>query len=100
MCTETADHVLLPSVQVARVNRREAKMHGGGPHGVFEVVLNAFTSHVPPAPNPGDDMLLQLSPNHDYSNGASNRYAENAGTAVPDTDQIPCLLYTSPSPRD
>ena len=36
MCTETADNVLLPSVPVVRVNRREAKMHGGRPHGVFD----------------------------------------------------------------
>ena len=74
MCTETADNVLLPSVQVARVNRRgETKMHGGRPHRVFELVPNAITSHVPPGPNPGDDMLLELSPNHDHSNGASDR---------------------------
>ena len=39
VCTETADNVLLPSVQVARVNHRgEAERHGGRPHGVFEVV--------------------------------------------------------------
>ena len=36
MCTATADNVLLPSAPVARVNRREAKMHGGSPHGVFK----------------------------------------------------------------
>ena len=51
---------------------------------VFDVVPNAITSHVPPDPNPGDDMLLELSPNHDYSNGY--RYAENAYTAVPDPE--------------
>ena len=61
-------------------------MHGGRPHGVFEVVPNANTSHVPPDPNPGDDVLLELSPNHDHSNGASDRYAENADTAVPDPE--------------
>ena len=61
-------------------------MHGGRPPGVFEVVPNAITSHVPPDPNPGDDMLLELSPNHDHSNGASDRYAENSDTAVPDPE--------------
>ena len=79
MCTETTDNVLLPSVPVARVNRREAKMHGGRPHGVFEVVPNAITSHVPQDPNPGDDML-------DHSNGSSDRYAENADIAVSDPE--------------
>ena len=86
MCTETADNVLLPSVPVARVKRREAKMHGGRPHGVFELVHNAITSHVPPDPTPGDDILLERSPSHDHSNGASDRYGENAGTAVPDPE--------------
>ena len=61
-------------------------MQGGRPHGVFEVVPNAITSHVPPDPNPGDDMLLEPSPNHDHSNGASDRYAENTDTAVPDPE--------------
>ena len=61
-------------------------MQGGRPHGVFEVVPNAITSHVPPDPNPGDDMLLEPSPNHDHSNGASDRCAENADTAVPDPE--------------
>ena len=84
MCTETADNVLLPSVPVARVSHREAKLHAGRPPGVFEFVANAITSHVPPDPNPGDDMLLKLSPNHDHSNGASDRYAENADTAILD----------------
>ena len=73
MCTETADNVVLPSVQVARDNRREAKRHGGRPHGVFEVVPNGITSRVPPDPDPGDDMLLELSPNHDHSNRANER---------------------------
>ena len=74
MCTEMADNVLLPTVQVARVNRRgEAKRHGGRPHGVFEVVPNAITCQVPPDADLGDDMLLELSLNHDHSNGASNR---------------------------
>ena len=100
MCTETADNVLLPSVPVARVKRREAKMHGGRPHGVFELVHNAITSHVPPDPTPGDDILLERSPSHDHSNGASDRYGENAGTAVPDPEAsyhsaTDCLLYTS-----
>ena len=95
MCTETIDSVLLPSVPVARVNRREAKMHGGRPHGVFAVVPNAITSHVPPDPNPGDDMLLEPSPNHDHSNGASDRYAENADIAVPN----PEISYHSSSHR-
>ena len=85
MRIETADNVLLPSVSVARVNRGESKMHGGRPPGVFEAVPNAITSHVPPDPDPGDDILLELSPNHDHSNGASDRYAENADTAVPDS---------------
>ena len=84
MCTETADNVLLPSVPVACVDRREAKMHGGRPPGVFEVVPNAITSHVPPDPNPGDDMLLKLSSNHDHK--ARDKYAENADTAVPDPE--------------
>ena len=61
-------------------------MHGGRPHGVFEVIPNAITSHVPPDPNPGDDMLLELSPNHDQSNWANDMYAKNADTAVPDPD--------------
>ena len=69
MCAETADNVLLPSVQVARVNRREAKRHGGRPHGVFEVVPNAITSQVPPDPDPGDDMLLERSANNDHTTG-------------------------------
>ena len=34
MCTETADNVLRPSVPVARVDHREAKIHGGRPHMV------------------------------------------------------------------
>ena len=46
-------------------------------------------------PNPGDDKLLELSPNHDHSNGASARYAENADTAVPD----PEASYNSSSHR-
>ena len=54
-------------------------MHGGRPHGVFEVVPNAITSHVPQDPNPGDDML-------DHSNGSSDRYAENADIAVSDPE--------------
>ena len=87
MCTETANYVLQPSVLVARVNRREAKIDGGRPPGVFEVAPNAITSHVPPHPNPGDDVLLELSPNHDHSNGASDRYAENTDTAVPDPEE-------------
>ena len=61
-------------------------MHGGRPPGVFEVLPNDITSHVPPDPNPGDDVLLELSPNHDHSNGASDRYAKNADTAVPDPE--------------
>ena len=69
MCTETADNVVLPSVQVARDNRREAKRHGGRPHGVFEVVPNAITSQVPPDPDPGDDMLLERSANNDHTTG-------------------------------
>ena len=73
MCTETSDNFLLLSVPVARINRREAKMHGGRPHGVFEVVPNAITCQVPPDADLGDDMLLELSLNHDHSNGASNR---------------------------
>ena len=74
MCTETADNVLLPSVQEDRVNRRgEAKRHGSRSHGVFEVVPNATTSQGPPDPDPGDDILLELWPNHDHSNGASDR---------------------------
>ena len=73
MCTETVDTVLLPSVQVAGVNRREAKLHNGRPHGVFKVIPNTITSHVPLDPKPGDDMLLELSPNHDHSNGTSDR---------------------------
>ena len=56
---------------------------------VFEVVPNAITSHVPPDPNPGDDMLLELSPHPDHSNGASDRYAENADTVVPDRSIVP-----------
>ena len=70
MCTEMADNVLLPTVQVARVNRRgEAKRHGGRPHGVFEVVPNAITSQVPPDADPGDDMLLELSANNYHNTG-------------------------------
>ena len=70
MCTEMTDNVLLPTVQVARVNRREeAKRHGGRPHGVFEVVSNAITSQVPPDPDPGDDMLLERSANNDHTTG-------------------------------
>ena len=61
-------------------------MHGGRPPGVFKIVFNAITSHVRPDPTPVDDMLLELSPNHDHSNGASDRYAENADTAVPDSE--------------
>ena len=65
-----ADNVLLPTVQVARVNRRgEAKRHGGRPHGVFEVVPNAITSQVPPDPDPGDDMRLELSANNYHTTG-------------------------------
>ena len=79
MCTEMADDVLLPSVLVARVNRRgEAKRHGGRPHGVFKVVPKVITSQVPPDHDHDDDVLLELSPNHDQSNGASDRLAENA----------------------
>ena len=51
------ENVLLPSVPVVRVSRREPKLHGGRPPGVFEVVANAITSHTPPDPNPGDDIL-------------------------------------------
>ena len=61
-------------------------MHGSRPHGVFEVVPNAITGHVSPDPNLGDEMLLELSPNHDHINGASDRYAENADTAVSDPE--------------
>ena len=61
-------------------------MRGGRPHGVFDLVPNVITTHVPSDPNPGADMLLEPSPNHDYSNGASDRYAENADTAVPDAE--------------
>ena len=73
VCIETADNGLLPSVPVARIYRREAKMHGGRPHCVFEVVPNVITRYVAPDPNPDDDMLLDLSPNHDHSNGATDR---------------------------
>ena len=59
-------------------------MQGARQHGSFEVAPNAITNHVPPDPNPGDDMVLEPSPNRDLSNGASDRYAENADTAVPD----------------
>ena len=70
MCTEMTGNVLLPAVQVARVNhRREAERHGGRPHGVFEVVPNAITSQVPPDPDPDDDMLLELSTNDDHTTG-------------------------------
>ena len=73
MCTATVDNILLPSVQVARVNRRgEAKRHGGYPHGVFEVTPIAITSQVSPDPGHGDDVLLDLSPNNDHSSGASD----------------------------
>ena len=61
-------------------------MHGGRPHGVFEVVPKDITRHVPPDPDPGNNILLELSPNHDHSNGASDRCAENADTAVPDPE--------------
>ena len=60
-------------------------MHGGRPHGVFEVAPNAITSHVPLDPHPGDDMLLELSANHDHI-GASDRFDENADTAMPDPE--------------
>ena len=33
-------------------------------------------------------MLLEPSPNHDHSNGASDRYAENSDTAVPDPKDL------------
>ena len=46
---------------------------------------NTISSHVPPDPNPGD-MLLEPSLIHDHSTGASDRYAENADTAVPDPE--------------
>ena len=96
MCTEMTGNVLLPAVQVARVNHRgEAKRHGGRPHGVFEVVPNAITSQVPPDPDPDDDMLLELSAEHDHSNGASDRYAENADIVVPN----PEISYHSSSHR-
>ena len=61
-------------------------MQGGRPHGVFEVILNAITSHVRLDPYPGDDMPLEPSPNYDHSNGASDRYTENEDTAVPNPE--------------
>ena len=60
MCTEKVENVLLPSVELS------------------------ITSHVPPDTDPDDDMLLELSVEHDHSNGACDRYAENADTAGPD----------------
>ena len=33
-------------------------------------------------------MLLEPSPNHDHSNGASDRYSENSDTAVPDPKDL------------
>ena len=88
MCIEKADNVLLPSVELARVNRRgKAKRHSGRPHGVSEIVLKTITSHVPPYPDPDDDMLLELSAEHDHSNGASDRYAEIADTVGPDPEE-------------
>ena len=61
-------------------------MQGCHPHDVFEVVPNAIISHVPPDPNPGEYMLLELLSNHDHSNGGSDRYGENADTTVPDPE--------------
>ena len=55
-----ADNILLPSVHVARVNRKgEAKRHGGRRYGVVELVPNVITSQVPPIPDSGDDKLME-----------------------------------------
>lgn len=69
------DNILLPSVPAVRVYRREDKMHRGRQHGELEVVLNVITSHVLPAPNLGDDVLLKLSLNHYHGNSAYYNFA-------------------------